>query len=250
MRPAHSKSQADITAEWDRIASVRERQIASGKDLSFSLVLMPCVLELSEASAGDSVVDVGCGPGFTTAALASVAGCVVGIDASGRSLEFAGRRVASLRNVRVVQSTIEDYAAAGHGGTFSLAIANMTLPTVLDLDGVLRAIVRLLRPRGRLVATITHPCFWPFYWGYANAEWFSYDREIPVEAPFRISLEPEPGPITTHLHRPLWRYLGALRQAGMSVDVVKEPMPRGDAEKQYPIGWQYPRFLAFRCTRD
>ena len=49
---------------------------------------------------------------------------------------------------------------------------------------------------------ITHPFFWPKYWGYESEEWYKYNEEIFIENEFSISFEKEMGK-TTYIHRPL-----------------------------------------------
>jgi hypothetical protein len=59
----------------------------------------------------------------------------------------------------------------------------MTLMTAPDLRAFAKALATLLQARGRFVAILTHPCFWPRYWGYEEEPWFHYEREIFIEAP-------------------------------------------------------------------
>ena len=109
---------------------------------------------------------------------------VVGVDASRVSIAWARRTVRN-RNVQFVNASIESFARV-NPGAFSAAVANMTLGTVSKLPRVLMSIRRCLQPNGIFVFTIPHPCFWPLYWGYADASWFRYNSEIAIAAPFRI----------------------------------------------------------------
>ena len=52
------KTARDIQTEWDRIASKRHRQIASGSDVSFSHVLLPLLQELMGNCELESVLDL------------------------------------------------------------------------------------------------------------------------------------------------------------------------------------------------
>lgn len=249
MRPAIGKTQVDISREWDRIALKRAEQIASGKDLSFSFVLLPAILSFTADSHPAFVLDVGCGPGFLTAEIAPRAKRVVGVDISLANINYAKQRWGGLTNVEFVNASVEDYSLRNNRPDFTLVVANMTLVTVLDLDNVLKSVSRLLQSGGHFVATITHPCFWPIYWGYAAKEWFHYSQEIPIEGTFRISLDDGEGFVTTHVHRPLERYITALARAGFRIDEIREPFPSAEAEAKYPHPWEYPRFLSIRCLR-
>ncbi len=247
VRPALEKSSSDIKNEWDRIAHLRHQQIDSGKDLSFRYVLVPAVLELLQGCSLKSVLDLGCGTGELTRELAAVSSAVIGVDSSAHSIEIAEETCTESTNVSFHAGTVEEFACRWAGPRFTTAVANMTLMACLNLTSFLEATASLLAPRGCLVATITHPWFWPSYWGYANADWFSYNKEVVLEAPFRISTEVT-NYVTTHVHRPLLSYINSLSQAGLLVDNILEPYPNDAIQALYPEQWRFPRFLAFRCN--
>ena len=208
-RAVSSKHMADIRREWDRIAKLRFDQIVHGRDLSYSSVLEPTVLELIGKCDRSSVLDVGCGVGILTARLAEVSGDVIGIDISGESIALAEQHQ-TRKNLHFVTTSVETFARDSRA-RFTVVVANMTLMTMLDLPAAIDAISRLLTDRGRLILTITHPCFWPAYWHYDNEEWFDYSKEIVIEAPFRISADGLSKFTTTHVHRPLEQYFASSR---------------------------------------
>ncbi|MDP3025734.1 MAG: class I SAM-dependent methyltransferase [candidate division Zixibacteria bacterium] len=249
MRPVKGKSQDEITLEWERIAKLRAAQIEKGRDLSFSLVLLPSILELTMESDFTDVIDIGCGSGFLTKELARKATRVVGIDLSQENIDIAQARNIESANIKFINTSVEDYSLSVASPRFTLAIANMSLMTTLHLDGLLESIARVLKTGAHFVFTITHPCFWPFYWEYALEDWFVYEEEIPIEAPFRISLETCNGLLTTHVHRPLEQYVSSLLKTGFIIHKILEPMPNKDIEAKYPSRWKYPRFLGMNCIR-
>jgi len=68
------------------------------------------------AAAGESVLDVGCGPGTTTLTLAGVVGAsgrVVGVDISAPLLAMARRRAAGMDNVMFVEADAQTTAPPG-----------------------------------------------------------------------------------------------------------------------------------------
>ena len=248
MRRVWNKSQNQIALEWDSIAELRSKQIRSGKDISYDHVLTPTLLELAKDCDRSSVLDVGCGCGFLTAKLATIAGNVIGIDISDISIRLAEFHCQGLSNASFIRGAVEDLDPGEIVKDFSLAVANMSLMAMLHLDAALASLSRHVRPGGHLAFTITHPCFWPQYWNYAN-EWFRYREECVIEAPFHISLDTSDRFITTHIHRPLERYVSALAEAKFHICRVIEPMPTPEIESKYPQPWEYPRFLAVLCIR-
>jgi SAM-dependent methyltransferase len=102
---------------------------------------------------GERVLDVGCGVGGTTAALARAAGpsgTVTGIDLSPEMISAARLRFPELTFVA------GDIAAAGDlpGAPFDAAYSRMVLMLLTDPVAGLKAIRSSLRPGGRLAATV------------------------------------------------------------------------------------------------
>jgi len=233
--PLRSRTTAQVAAEWDQMAPIRARQLKRGIDHSALHVLGPAISTL--VGRAPSIVDVGCGTGWLTNNLSNRADKVIGVDPSHASIALA-RHAVKKENVSFVNASIEEYVKTNQL-VFSIAVANMTLGTVSSLSGTLRAIKRSLAANGHLVFTVAHPCFWPIYWGYAEAPWFRYGNEIAVAAPFRISAEGT-AMVTTHVHRPLEQYFAVLRSTGFDLEEFQELTGEGFA---------LPRFIAIRCMK-
>jgi predicted TPR repeat methyltransferase len=248
IRPTH-KSRVEIEREWDTIAPIRDTQISQGKDISFLKVLLPAIEKLTINSNFSHVLDVGCGVGFVAEAFSTKANYIVGVDISKRSIELAQKRLYGSRHAHFYCRSVEEFAQQTAPHSFSLAIANMTLMTALDLLSLLRSVARLLRAGAHFVFTIIHPCFWSSYWGYDAADWFHYNQEIVVEAPFKISFDAV-DIVTTHVHRPLSQYFSSLIEVGFIIEAVLEPFPPPDTDPEYIRNWKQPRFLAIRCVRE
>ena len=225
------------------MALVRHNQIASHIDTTYHEVLVPTVLRLcGENIVRTTVLDVGCGTGHLTRRISEEAKCVVGVDPSKRSIEVARNKVTSAENIDFFLGTIERFSNASTL-RFDIAVANMTLMDCLHLDATVQAIAKVLRRGSPLVCTITHPWYWPIYWGYHDQPWFNYREEISIEAPFRITAE-RTQLLTTHIHRSLERYMSSLAMGGFVIEKLLEPMPPPTTNG--PV-WSFPRYLAFRA---
>jgi 2-polyprenyl-3-methyl-5-hydroxy-6-metoxy-1,4-benzoquinol methylase len=250
-RRVEPRDSDQLAAEWDKVAADRDRSISAGRDLSYSHILIPALLNLSVHWLGPNsrILDAGCGTGKFASELARTRPkCrIVGVDPSKLSIEIANAKRPPAENLTFERETVESFVTQIDPHSFDLIIANMLLQNVSSLPAVLDACVQALTPDGALVFAIPHPCFWPRYWRYEKEPWFRYDSEIWIEAPFRTSLSPANGLTTTHTHRPLQRYFNAFTTAGLIVEELVEPYPDEGIEGEYPIAWEFPRFLLGRC---
>jgi arsenite methyltransferase len=127
------------------------------------------VYEALGAQPGDSVLDVGCGPGFYSRELldqVGKAGSVTGVDQSPQMLAVAMRRSESFGNARFEQGDATRLPV--ETGGFDRALSVQVLEYVADVTAALAELHRVLRPGGRLVV-------WDVDW--ATVSWHSEDPE-------------------------------------------------------------------------
>jgi len=106
---------------------------------------------LSDLAAGDTVADIGCGPGTAARHAARLGASVTGVDPAPVMLRLARlltRR--SAKAVRYVQGSAE--ALPLPGSSVSVAWSVACVHHWADLDAGLREARRVLKPGGRLVA--------------------------------------------------------------------------------------------------
>ena len=106
-----------------------------------------------ELKPDDVVLDIGCGDGRTTAAIASSVptGRVVGVDLSANMVAHATTQHCRppTNNLQYLQA---DAAALPFTAEFSVVFSNATLHWVPDQRAAVRGIARALRPAGRFIA--------------------------------------------------------------------------------------------------
>ena len=106
---------------------------------------------LSELAAGDTVADIGCGPGTAARHAARAGATVVGVDPAPVMLRLA--RLLTRRSayaVRYVEGSAE--ALPFPGSSVSVAWSIASVHHWADLDAGLHEARRVLKPGGRLVA--------------------------------------------------------------------------------------------------
>jgi SAM-dependent methyltransferase len=240
------KAAETIFSEWDALADIRFQQITSGDDLTFNHVLAPCLVALAKTHPAKVIIDAGCGVGVLCDHLQYLKADLIGVDPSAQSIQLAKQHYGHLGIF--VAETLESFSEDNES-IADLIVSNMVVMDVPNLTSFMSAISKLLVPGGRFIFSMGHPCFWPRYANFADAEWFDYREELMVEAPFRISNTKQPEIPYTHIHRPLGRYTAALREAGLGIEQLIEPLPTHEIEALYPKPWEYPRFLVLECKK-
>jgi len=119
---------------------------------------LACTLRLLGRLDGSAVLDLACGQGVASRAIAEAgADTVVGVDSSPQMLANA-RRHGSPDTLRYVE---DDAQQLRHfdDETFDAVSCQLGLMDIPDLSATLVAVHRVLRPSGRFVFVIGHPCF-------------------------------------------------------------------------------------------
>jgi ubiquinone/menaquinone biosynthesis C-methylase UbiE len=114
------------------------------------------VMALFTPQPGEHALDIGCGPGLTTEALARAVGAqgsVLGIDIAPPMLDSARKQCAGLPQVGferadVIRLPYED-------GRFDVALASQVYEYVEQIDAALVELARVIRPGGRAVLVDT-----------------------------------------------------------------------------------------------
>jgi len=114
------------------------------KNARFVSELGQPLVELLAPRAGERILDLGCGDGVLTRALADLGCDVVGVDASAAQIDAA--RALGL-DARVIDGHALDF-----DGEFDAVFSNAALHWMRDPARVLAGVHRALRPGGRFVA--------------------------------------------------------------------------------------------------
>ncbi|MDF3301533.1 methyltransferase [Streptomyces tropicalis] len=143
----------DLAAAFDHAAPRYDTLVSANPGYHAHLRRSARRLGLPDGGRGMRVLDLGCGTGASTAALAAVLpyAAITAVDASAGML----RRAAAKRwprRVDFVHAPAEGLAEAGVTGPYDAVLAAYLFRNTADPDRVLAAVRDLLRPGGRLAA--------------------------------------------------------------------------------------------------
>lgn len=231
-----------MTTEWDGIARWLDGQHGDTGDLWHRALIDPPVLALIGDVQGLDVIDVACGNGYLTRKLARQGARLTAVDASSASLELAQARDASEPLGIIYHVRDAAWLDGIEAGRFDLAVCNMALMDIADAAGAIREISRVLKPAGRFVASLSHPCFQTV----GGSAWLIEQSDDATTVSRRVSRYrqvtqgPEPWRTpnglhtTTSYHRPLAWYFRAFKAAGFAVTAFEEPEPTAEFFVQEP----------------
>jgi SAM-dependent methyltransferase len=229
----------DTKTTWDACGAAFDRYTSSEDSFSEN-VERPVIESLLGDLSGANALDLGCGSGVYATRLAARGARVVGVDLSAAMLGLARER-ARTRGV-ALDWLVADIARPlpFSDAQFDLLFTATVLHYVEDLGAVMREVARVLRPRGRLLASLLHPMNTARFpldqseavqvdrWD-ARAEWparyFGAARRS-IETPWLgFGDVKDEGQRLDCFHHTVSDYFAAVQSAGLRVTELREPAP-------------------------
>lgn len=238
---------------WEKSADWYDGIIGERGSELYQAVVIPGALSLLAPKLGERVLDLGCGQGVFSRALAQ-AGChVTGIDAAPTLIEKA-RTYPVKPPVRYLA---RDAAQIEDLGEFDAASAILCVQNMEHLDVVSAAAAKVLKSGGRMLWVVNHPAFRiprQTSWGNDEAAKIQYRRIDAYSSTLSIPIIMHPGKAdsetTTSFHRSLQTLTATGFSAGLRLAGIEEwyshkesqPGPRAAAENRSRK--EFPLFLA------
>src|SRR5205085_5535898 len=121
----------------------------------------PATERLLDVHAGDTILDVACGAGRFARHMAARGARVVAFDYSAEFVARARERAADDTTVEyhVLDAASVDALSGLGGRRFDKAVCTMALMDMPEIQPLFSALPGLLKPGGRFVFSVTHPCF-------------------------------------------------------------------------------------------
>jgi 2-polyprenyl-3-methyl-5-hydroxy-6-metoxy-1,4-benzoquinol methylase len=146
---------------WNTNAEFWDRRMAEGNDF-FNILIWPAVERLLRPAAAERLLDVACGNGLTSRRMAQARARVTAFDFSEAMIDLARKKQrAGFEEIdyRILDATNREALRTLAVGTFDGALCNMALMDIADIAPLMTALASLLRPGGRFVFSVLHPCF-------------------------------------------------------------------------------------------
>jgi ubiquinone/menaquinone biosynthesis C-methylase UbiE len=178
----------------------------------------PATLVLAGDVAGRRILDAGCGSGPLFAALRDRGAIVTGFDSSAGMLKLARRRLGDEADLQVADL---GRPLPFPDGAFDDVIASLVLHYLEDWTAPLAELRRVLKPGGRLIASVMHPMFGHPMIRPGADYWATYQWDD--ENTFGV---------LRYWHRPLPAMIEAFTSGGFRISAISEPRPALDTPRE------------------
>lgn len=254
--PAADRSQGGTS--WEKSADWYDRILGERGSEIYQAVVIPGALKLLAPQRGERFLDLGCGQGVFSRALAEMGAQVTGIDAAPTLIKKA-RSYPSRAPIRYFD---RDAADLGGLGEFDAISAILCVQNMEHIDKICAAAAAVLKPGGRMLWVVNHPAFRiprQSSWGFEDARKLQYRRLDAYSSTLSIPIVMHPGMAgsesTLSFHRPLETLANAAFRAGFAMTGLEEwhshkesqPGPRSRAENR--ARREFPLFLALLWAR-
>ncbi|MGN6712470.1 class I SAM-dependent methyltransferase [Anaerocolumna jejuensis] len=235
----------EMAEEWIQMAQTNPHR------MNF---IMPFTLKQLGNVSGKTILDLGCGEGGYSRALAKKYAVVTAVDCSENAIKYCVSKAKEeqLKITYHVRNSNDLYDIAD--GTFDIVLASMMLMDCEDFEGTIKEITRVLKPSGKLFASVCHPCFHTS--GGIGRQDKGIDKKVVVSNYYHPT-EWE-APLHSGSVKVIWRhrtiedYVKAFIKGGLTITDLHEPIPTDEqASIAVDIAWmqKIPIFLFWELKK-
>ncbi|WP_419926196.1 class I SAM-dependent methyltransferase [Candidatus Poriferisocius sp.] len=244
-------SEAPDHGLWEQHAGWWQSQCTDGADPEYAELIVPLAAEL--LAGYDRVLDIGAGEGQLSRLAAGLgASLAVGVDPTRAQIVEA-----ACRGGGAVYARGQAEALPLADQSFDAAVACLVFEHIDAMDAAVAEAARMLRDGGRFLLFLNHPLLQT-----PDSGWIDDHILDPPEQYWRIGPylresvmieEVQKDVFLPFVHRPLSRYVNALRDAGLAIDRMLEPAPPPGflaAAPEYVQAETIPRLLVLVCRKE
>lgn len=264
---------------WGAVASWYDELLEESTDSYQKQVLLPNLLRIIDPKKGIKIIDIACGQGYFSRALAQSGAMVIGCDISKELIDVAKKN--STKDIEYFVSSADNLPFMnGESCQVDFAILILSLQNIENLQGTISECYRILKQNGKLIIVLNHPAFripknssWQWEEGSKTEEIIGakkakitdkqYRRidSYMSDQSFKIDMTPSETDLTkkkytVSFHRPLQSYFKALSKAGLVVTRLEEWIshkssqvgPRGAEEDR--LRKEIPMFLCIEAKKE
>ncbi|WP_376709997.1 class I SAM-dependent methyltransferase [Pseudochrobactrum lubricantis] len=159
-QPTNNALKRSVSENWEANAATWTKLVRAGYDIYRDALHTPAFLEMLPDIKGLNGLDVGCGEGANTRALARAGAKMTGIDIAPTFVHHASE-YEEKEPLGIRYLTADALHLSFDDAQFDFASAFMSMMDMPQQGDVLKEVFRILKPQGFFQFTILHPCFVP-----------------------------------------------------------------------------------------
>ncbi len=260
-RRKRSPQRRPSTTDWDPLAYWYDGWVGRDGSHFHQKVAIPEVIEMLELEPEETVLDLGAGQGVLSPFVTKAGASYTGVDLSPKLIKLARRHHSGQGRFLIGDATALADVQGIEALAFSACVFLLSLQDMDPLESAVESAAWALRPGGRLVVLLTHPCFRvprQSGWGWDSDRKLQFRRVDRYLTPLPVPLKPHPGKgggVSRSFHRPLQDYVNAMSRSKLFIDRMREiptfkqvrKDPRAKAINRSNA--EIPLFLALRAVK-
>jgi ubiquinone/menaquinone biosynthesis C-methylase UbiE len=214
---------------WGKVADWYD-ELLEKKDGTYQKnLILPNLLRLLSPQKNEIILDIACGQGFFSRAVASTGASVVGSDIAEELIDIAEQH--SPENIKYHVAPADKLSFASDSSV-DKAIIVLAIQNIENLQGTFNEVFRVLKSKGKLYFIINHPSFRipkNSSWEWDDKMQKQYRRIDSYMSDIKEKIEMNPGEnnqgdkkYTVSFHRPLQTYFKALNKSGFQIGRLEE----------------------------
>ena len=146
---------------WNANASFWDNYMGEDNNKFHNELIRPSTEKLLQVKNNDKILDIACGHGNFSRRLADLGAKVVAFDYSAELIKKAKERSKNYNiDYKVIDGTDNNALnSLGQQDEYDSAVSNMALMDMSEIKPLAQSLGLLLKPNGKFVFSIMHPCF-------------------------------------------------------------------------------------------
>ncbi len=246
---------------WDSVAAWYDGWVGHEGSEHHRKLALPTLLELLALQSGEHLLDIGAGQGVLAPYAKDHGAVYTGVEISPRLLDLAKAHHGDEGRFIEGDACQLDAVPGLNAASFDAVAFLLSIQDINPLEDALGGAAWALKPGGRLVLLMTHPCFRvprQSGWGFDEGRKLRFRRVDRYLNPLKVPMKAYSGGsgVTVSFHRPMNAYVNCLGENGLLVDRIVE-LPslkaqrtgQGSARSENASEREFPLFLGLRAWK-
>ncbi len=214
---------------WGGVAGWYDEMLENKEGTYQKEVILPNLFRILDVKKDEVILDIACGQGFFSRAIAEKGAKVIGSDIAKELIGIAKLHSPQSITFHIAPSDKLEFCP---NASIDKVIIILALQNIENLHETVREAYRTLKPKGKFYVVLNHPAFRipkNSSWNWDEQQQKQYRRIDAYMSDIRERIEMNPGAqkagdkkFTISFHRPLQVYFKALNKAGFFVGRFEE----------------------------